>query len=71
MAMFGGAPKASPQQAVKIPAPAPVRDDVGDTAAEQRARLAGLRGRGATLLGAPGAYAAGTDQKRVLLGVDA
>jgi hypothetical protein len=68
-ALFGGGPKAPAPQAPIIPAPAPVRDDVTGSAAGERMRLAALRGRGATLLGAPGAYAAAPDQRRVLLGV--
>lgn len=68
-ALFGGGPKAPPPQAPIIPPPAPVRDDVTATAAAERQRIAGLRGRSATLLGPPGSYQAAGDQRRTLLGV--
>ena len=67
--LIGGGPKLPPAQAPIIPAPAPVRDDVTAAGAAERARIAGLRGRSTTLLGPPGSYGAGTDQRPVLLGV--
>jgi hypothetical protein len=70
-ALFGGGPKAPAPQAPVIPAPAPARDDasVQGAASSERQRLAALYGRGATLLGSAGSYAAAPDQKRTLLGV--
>jgi len=62
-------PSAPPPQAPVIPPPAPVRDDVAGTAAAERQRLAGLRGRGATILGNPGSFAPAGDGRRTLLGV--
>ena len=67
--MFGGRPSMPPPSPPMIPPPAPVRDDVGGTAASERARLAAQRGRGATMLGPPGAYAAAPSGQRSLLGV--
>jgi len=68
-ALFGGGPSAPPPSPPVIPPPAPVRDDVAGTAAAERARLAAQRGRGATMLGSPGAYAAAPSRQRTLLGV--
>jgi hypothetical protein len=48
-----------------------VRDDMAATAAGERQRIAGLRGRATTLLGPPGSYTAAPDARRTLLGVDA
>lgn len=70
-ALFGGGPKVPPAQAPIIPAPAPVRDDVSGASVAERQRIAGLRGRSATLLGPPGSYSAAPDQRSVLLGVSA
>jgi len=69
MGALFSSPKAPLPQAPVIPAPAPLRDEVTGTAAAERQRLAGLRGRGATLLGGPGSYARAPDAKRTLLGV--
>lgn len=70
-ALFGGGgPKGGSAQAPVIPPPAPVRDDVAGTAASERQRLAAQRGRGATLLGGPGSYAAAPAAQRTLLGVE-
>jgi hypothetical protein len=68
--MPGGARGAAPSAPV-IPPPAPVRDDMAATAAGERQRIAGLRGRATTLLGPPGSYTAAPDARRTLLGVDA
>jgi len=69
MGALFSSPKAPPPQAPVIPPPAPVRDDVAGTAAAERQRLAGLRGRGATILGNPGSFAPAGDGRRTLLGV--
>lgn len=66
-ALFGGGPQIPPPRPPVIPPPAPVRDDMGGTAAAERARVAAQRGRGATLLS--GNYAPAPSGQRVLLGV--
>jgi hypothetical protein len=67
--LLGGGRSAPPPAPPVIPPPAPVRDDVAGTAASERTRLAAQRGRRATMLGGPGAYAAAPSGQRVLLGV--
>lgn len=53
-----------------IAAPAPVSDSaaVMSAADEERRRLAGARGRSATILGGAAAYAPGADSRPTLLG---
>jgi hypothetical protein len=68
--LFGGGPKASAPQPQVIPPPAPVRDDVGGTAAAERQRLAAMRGRSSTMLGGPASYAAAPAGQRTLLGME-